>query len=974
MSRRNRSNGQREHGLTAIDIFKEKRYVIIVLAIIITLIGGLFLHFQWRRYQVSAASEAINLAQSVEALLHTEHIMELSGSLDDLDKTDYNSTKSSLMRLSEISNAIRFAYIYGEKDGQITFLVDSEPPDSEDYSPPGQIYVEATDSTWKPLLTGEMVLTEPETDRWGTWISVLVPIKDSIHGVSFAVFGIDYDAAAWYAKVWARMISDFIIIAIFLLLSATILHIWIHHQMYKNLSQKLELDEALYHSIFEQAPIGIAVVNNNIIASQLQMGDVSINPMFTKILQRSNQELQNIAWSDITHPDDLQSDMVQFNRFQKGEISGYVMEKRYIRPNGSIIWTNMKISPLVGIPFQNTMHLCLLEDISARKEVEASLKESERSKSVLVSNLPGLAYRCDYDDNWTMRFVSDGCFELTGYSANMLIKNRDISFNDIIAPEYHEKLQNEWAQVLPKKLPLKSEYEIVTADGCRKWVLEMGEGVYNEQGEVEALEGIILDITDRKKSEEEIQKMLRRTQSMINNHQAIMLLIEPMSGRIIEANKAATEFYGYSNEELLQMNIQDINMMDSEQIYMMRLKVLEQGQKYFTFPHRLKSGETRIVDVYSSPIDYDDRKVLFSIIFDVTERAEIAKQNEYLAYHDYLTGLYNRRHYEEEFQRQVERNDFPIGIFLGDVDGFKVYNDTYGHSEGDKVLRKIAENLRTLVGHDGTLARVGGDEFSIIVSGKHKLEMQRYLDKLNHEYDNAPNDSTMDEQPTISWGYALQRKKDDTLDSLEEEAEAFMYNRKFYSHHSLRSKTVNTIMETLFTKSEREKNHSERVGLLSEAIAKHMHLSNEAIDKIRVAGFLHDIGKIGIDEAILNKPGKLDANEWEIMKLHPAKSAGILNKTHEYQEISDIVLSHHERYDGHGYPGKLQAEAIPLAARIIAVADTYDAITNDRPYKKALNRSAAITELKKIAGTQLDPEIVSIFIDNVLGESEEDIL
>jgi len=110
------------------------------------------------------------------------------------------------------------------------------------------------------------------------------------------------------------------------------------------------------------------------------------------------------------------------------------------------------------------------------------------------------------------------------------------------------------------------------------------------------------------------------------------------------------------------------------------------------------------------------------------------------------------------------------------------------------------------------------------------------------------------------------------------------------------------------------------------------------------------------------------------MKLHPAKSAGILNKTHEYQEISDIVLSHHERYDGHGYPGKLQAEAIPLAARIIAVADTYDAITNDRPYKKALNRSAAITELKKIAGTQLDPEIVSIFIDNVLGESEEDIL
>lgn len=467
----------------------------------------------------------------------------------------------------------------------------------------------------------------------------------------------------------------------------------------------------------------------------------------------------------------------------------------------------------------------------------------------------------------------------------------------------------------------------------------------------------------KKEKEEETERLLRNTRSMINNHQAIMLLIDPISGNIIQANKAATDFYGYTQEELLHMTIQDINMQDKEETRAILLKALTRVQNAYTYPHRLKNGKTRIVNVYSSPIEYDDKKVLFSIIFDVTEKEEIAKQNEYIAYHDHLTGLYNRRFFEEEFERRVKKGEFPVGLMIGDVDGFKVFNDTYGHAEGDKTLKRIAGGLRTLVGQDGMLARIGGDEFAIIVSGMDMPGMLRYLDKLNQQNDHIADDSMIRELTTISWGYALQKEREDTLDSLEKEAEAFMYNRKFYSHRSLKSKTVDTIMQTLFTKSEREKNHSDRVGLLSEAIAKQMNLSNEEVNRIRVAGFLHDIGKIGIDEAILNKTGKLDASEWEIMKLHPVKSAGILDKTQEYRDISDIVLSHHERYDGKGYPGQFRGEAIPLEARIIAVADTYDAITNDRPYRKPLDRIEAIEEMKRSAGTQLDPKIVSVLVD-----------
>ena len=609
------------------------------------------------------------------------------------------------------------------------------------------------------------------------------------------------------------------------------------------------------------------------------------------------------------------------------------------------------------------------------EEIEKSAKlitESERSKSVLISNLPGMAYRCNYDKDWTMKFVSDGCIMLTGYTPESLIDNKDVSFNNLITLEYREPLRKEWERILAKRLPFRYEYEITAAGGERKWVLELGEGINDKYGEVEALEGIILDISDRKKSEEEIKHLLERTHSMINDHDAVMLLIEPETGEIIEANPAASTFYGYSKEELLHMTVRDINAMDKEKAAEMRLKALNRGQKYSAIPHYLKSGEIRIVDVYISPIDYDGQKVLYAIIFDVTEREIIAKENEFLAYHDYLTGLYNRRYFDEEFERRVRQGDLPIALLLGNIDGFKTFNDAFGHSKGDEALKETANRIAALIIDGGTIARVGGDEFAILVSGKNEDEIRQCLDKLTQEFDKDLGDSGKDGLITISWGYGIQREEKDTLDVLHREAEAFMNNRKFYNKNSLRSKTVNVIMETLFMKSEREKKHSERVGELCETIAREMNLSKTEVDKIRVAGLLHDIGKIGIEEAILNKTGKLDAKEWEMMKLHPAKSASILAKTIEYNDITEIVLSHHERYDGKGYPKGLTGTEIPIMARILAISDAYDAMTEQRTYRTPFSNEEAIAELKRCSGTQFDPEVVSVLLNKVMSRGKKD--
>ena len=175
----------------------------------------------------------------------------------------------------------------------------------------------------------------------------------------------------------------------------------------------------------------------------------------------------------------------------------YSMEKRYIKPDGSIVWVDMIVAPLTLANDHQDKHICLVQDITERKAIENALQESERSKSVYLSHLPGLAYRCNKDRNWTMQYVSQGCFNLTGYPAESLLYNRELSYNDLISPEYREALWNEWERILAKREPFKYEYEIITATGERKWVLELGQGIYNGQGEVEALEGIILDISEK---------------------------------------------------------------------------------------------------------------------------------------------------------------------------------------------------------------------------------------------------------------------------------------------------------------------------------------------------------------------------------------------------------------------------------------------------------------------------------------------
>lgn len=273
----------------------------------------------------------------------------------------------------------------------------------------------------------------------------------------------------------------------------------------RQMEENLRIKEATFEQVFQQAPIGIAISYETDSVKLGQYHAIRINRMFEKITGRSKEDLIKYGWSHITHPDDLEKDLSQFKQLMSGQIKGYAMEKRYIRPDGSFVWVHMVVSLLALSEGDELNHICLIQDITERKNMEVSLAESERSKTVLLSHLPGMAYRCAFDREWTMHYVSEGCLELTGYSAQDLMHNRTISYNRLIAQEYRQDLWEKLQAAVTKDQAFDYEYEILTRGGQRKWVMERGQAIWGSQGEVEALEGIILDISDRKMIENQLR-------------------------------------------------------------------------------------------------------------------------------------------------------------------------------------------------------------------------------------------------------------------------------------------------------------------------------------------------------------------------------------------------------------------------------------------------------------------------------------
>jgi len=378
---------------------------------------------------------------------------------------------------------------------------------------------------------------------------------------------------------------------------------------------------------------------------------------------------------------------------------------------------------------------------------------------------------------------------------------------------------------------------------------------------------------------------------------------------------------------------------------------------------KTKDGSKKIWSFHSGHIGTisDGRDIAMSIALDITNTKEKEEDLKYLAYFDYLTKIHNRRYFEEQVIKMDKEEFYPQSIIMADINGLKLINDAFGHESGDELLILAAQVLKKYIGKNDILARIGGDEFAIVLNNKDEIETEKAIEKINKEASKIKIQSI---SLSISFGYKIRRSGKEEFSDVFRSAEDSMYREKLLEIPSMRSSAIEAILKTLYEKDVYSEAHSRSVSLISEQLAVAYKIGREKVIEVKTAALLHDIGKIIISKSIISKDGVLTPEEYEVIKTHPEIGFRILNSTSDMREISNIVLNHHERWDGKGYPRGIAGVNIPILSRIISIADALDAMTSERTYRKAVTLDAALIEIIANSGTQFDPELVQVLKEN----------
>jgi diguanylate cyclase (GGDEF)-like protein/putative nucleotidyltransferase with HDIG domain len=369
------------------------------------------------------------------------------------------------------------------------------------------------------------------------------------------------------------------------------------------------------------------------------------------------------------------------------------------------------------------------------------------------------------------------------------------------------------------------------------------------------------------------------------------------------------------------------------------------------------------------------------------ENAQLYAQLEQKSRIDGLTGLFNRRHFEERLNEEVSRHSrygSMFSIFMIDLDHFKVYNDTYGHPAGDVLLSQIGKIIKTSVRNVDHAFRYGGDEFVVILPQTGGDDAYAVAERVRGQIAGEMEKKAI--AVTCSIGLASYPPDGVVADELVNAADNALYhakrtggNRVFLSSKILSEplddggipgidtkrsslSAVYALVSAVEARDPYTYGHSKKVNTYAVALAEAVGLSSDDVSKLSTAALLHDIGKIGVPDTVLNKKGKLSGEDWEAIKTHPKLGASIVSNIPNLVPCVSSILHHHERWDGGGYPEGLKGEDIPLGARILAVVDSFEAMTSARPYRPAWSLEEVVKELRQSAGTQFDPKLVEVFI------------
>ncbi len=459
-------------------------------------------------------------------------------------------------------------------------------------------------------------------------------------------------------------------------------------------------------------------------------------------------------------------------------------------------------------------------------------------------------------------------------------------------------------------------------------------------------------------------------QVLINSEKELRIITDNMTDVVAMADVEGIFTYisesnyrllGYNPSDLLGKSILElIHQDDIPVIGAIFQKEIMEGKKNVRAEYRVRNKDSCYIWVETvGSLIIDDNGEPSGALFtsrDITDRKIAEEQIQHIAFHDQLTDLYNRHYFEkckEEF-----KDLSVLSVIMTDINGLKLINDTYGHEAGDELLKKYADLLRKSFKQSDLFFRWGGDEFIGILKNTDEAKSWELCNRLiKHCGETFVNDIPL----SISVGISSKLHGEDIGEAIKE-AEDMMYKNKLTESKSSKNLIMKTLLETLSEKSFETKEHIERMGIIGRRIGEKLSFPPSELTRLETLTMLHDIGKINLDSHILLKETALTDTEWEEIKKHPEVGYRITRTAEEFAYVAEDILAHHERWDGKGYPQGLQGEDIPYLARLLNIIDSYDVMSNGRPYKKKMSTKEIIEEIERCSGKQFDPDLAQEFI------------
>jgi len=498
-----------------------------------------------------------------------------------------------------------------------------------------------------------------------------------------------------------------------------------------------------------------------------------------------------------------------------------------------------------------------------------------------------------------------------------------------------------------------------------RWVSTIKMPFYDKKGKILGTFGISRDITNRKMVENKLEEEMSFMNTLMGKVPD-SIYFKDLKSRFVLINKALTERLGIKDpdEAVGKTDFDFFTEEHAKQAYDDEQNIIKTGIPVIDIEEKETWHEKgdRWVSTIKMPF-YDKKgKIIgtFGISRDITDRKKAEEKIKYLSFHDGLTGLYNRAYFDEELNRLDTERQLPITIVMGDLNGLKLINDTYGHSRGDMLLRNIADILKESFRKEDITSRWGGDEFISILPKTSAKDARNIIKRIKE----LCEEKSKTEIPlSISLGASTKNSSSENIDDILKKAEKNMYKSKIVESVTAKKNFLQSLTVILKKGDHRTETRIKKMDNYAVLIGKRLNLSSKKLEELKLFMNFHNIGKLALADEIMAKKGRLTAEESKMVKEIPELGYRIAESSTKLKPIAKSILSHHEWYNGQGYPRGIKGEKIPILSRISLLITSYNAMTSDRPYRNKMTNSEAKKEIKKFSGIQFDPKVVDAFFE-----------